>query len=296
MNQTSLMANVIRDFAPDYRFHPFIGLGLGMVAADTSAGGIMSRTGQTITLKGTKVQPAVQGLAGFAYALSPRTTLEFGYRLMGVNKIKYNSTVSALAGGGSNVNANVTRARMAAFNSSQINAPGGFSGTYTNQTVTIGLRYTFGTPPAPPPPPPPPPVMAPPPPPPPAPPPPPVTPEAPQAAAPSNEKVFTVYFRFDRSNLTRDAQAVVKAAADYTRTGPVSKVLVTGYTDTSGSAAYNMKLSERRAKSTAKALAAAGVDKSKLSLAWKGKTELAVPTADGVKEPANRRSTIDVQF
>jgi outer membrane protein OmpA-like peptidoglycan-associated protein len=123
-----------------------------------------------------------------------------------------------------------------------------------------------------------------------------VTPEAPQAAAPSNEKVFTVYFRFDRSNLTRDAQAVVKAAADYTRTGPVSKVLVTGYTDTSGSAAYNMKLSERRAKSTAKALAAAGVDKSKLSLAWKGKTELAVPTADGVKEPANRRSTIDVQF
>jgi len=89
---------------------------------------------------------------------------------------------------------------------------------------------------------------------------------------------------------------VVQAAADYTKTGPVSKVMVTGYTDTSGSAAYNMKLSERRAKSTAKALAAAGVDKSKLSLDWKGKTHLAVPTADHVKEPANRRSTIDIQF
>ena len=299
MNQTSLMANVIRDFAPDYRFHPFIGIGIGLVNADTSASGIISRTGQSISLSGNKVQPAVQGLLGFAYAVSPRTSLEFGYRLMGVNKMKYTSTVSALPAPSNNVNPNDTRARFAeAFNSTNINAPGDFSGTYSNQTVTVGLRYTFGTPPAPPPPPAPmAPMMAPPPPPPVTPAPPPAAPVA-QAVAPSAEKVFTVYFRFDRSNLTKDAQAVVQAAADYTKQGPgpVSKVLVTGYTDTSGSAAYNMKLSERRAKSTAKALAVAGVDKSKLSLDWKGKTNLAVPTADGVKEPANRRSTIDIQF
>jgi outer membrane protein OmpA-like peptidoglycan-associated protein len=29
---------------------------------------------------------------------------------------------------------------------------------------------------------------------------------------------------------------------------------------------------------------------------WKGETQLAVPTADGVKEPLNRRSTIDINF
>jgi len=268
MNQTSLMVNAIRDFAPDYRVHPYVGIGVGMVSASTSVNGVISRTGQPITISGTKVQPAIQGLVGFAYALSPRTSLEVGYKLMGVNKMKYASSVPAT---------------------------GSFSGGYTNQSVTVGLRYTFGTPPAPPPPPAP--TMAPPPPPPAPPPPPPMTPtpEA-TAPAPSNSKTFVVYFRFDRSNLTKDAEAVIKAAADYSHTGPVSKVLVTGYTDTSGSKAYNMKLSERRAKSTAKGLAAAGVDKSKLSLDWKGEDNLAVPTADGVKEPSNRRSTIDIQF
>ncbi len=267
MDQTSLFLNAIRDFAPDYRFHPYAGLGIGMVSANTSVSGIVSRTGEPITIKGNKTQPAIQGLFGFAYALSPRTSLEVGYRLMGVNKMKYASSLPAT---------------------------GSFSGSYTNQSVTVGLRYTFGTPPAPPPPPAP--MMAPPPPPAPvmAPPPPP----APVAAAPatSNAKQFVVYFRFDRSNLTKDAEAVVQAAADYAKSGNAAKVLVTGYTDTSGSTAYNMKLSERRAKATAKGLAADGVDKSKLSLDWKGETNLAVPTADGVKEPANRRSTIDVQF
>ena len=299
MDQTSAFANVIRDFSPDYRFHPFLGIGIGAVSANTSVNGVMSRTGQTISISGNKVQPAVQGIAGFAYALNARTSLEVTYRLMGVNKMKYASSVSPLPSGGSvSAEESAARARVeaAAFTSATINNPGNFSGDFTNQTVTVGLRYTFGTPPAPPPPPAP--MMAPPPPPPPPPPPVMTAPVAtpPVAAAPSNEKVFTVYFRFDRSNLTKDAQAVVQAAADYTKTGPVSKVLVTGYTDTSGSAAYNMKLSERRAKSTAKALAAAGVDKSKLSLDWKGKTNLAVPTADHVKEPANRRSTIDIQF
>ena len=269
MNQTSLMLNAIRDFAPDYRFHPYAGLGIGMVSANTSVSGVVSRTGAPITISGNKLQPALQGIFGFAYALSPRTSLEVGYKLMGVNKMKYASSLAST---------------------------GSFSGGYTNQSVTVGLRYTFGTPPAPPPPPAPPapPMMAPPPPPPMTPPAPP--PAQPQVVAPSNSKQFVVYFRFDRSNLTKDAEAVVKAAADYTKTGPVSKVLVTGYTDTSGSKAYNMKLSERRAKATAKGLAANGVDKSKLSLDWKGEDNLAVPTADGVKEPANRRSTIDIMF
>jgi len=267
MDQTSLFANVVRDFASDYRFHPFLGLGVGVVSANTSVHGVISRNNEAITISGNKVEPAVQGIAGFAYALSPRTSLEVAYRLMGVNKMKYNSSAAET---------------------------GSFSGNYSNQSVTVGLRYTFGTPPAPPPPPAP--MMAPPPPPAPvAPPPPPPAPVA-VAPVPSNNKQFVVYFRFDRSNLTKDAEAVVQAAADYTKTGPVSKVLVTGYTDTSGSKAYNMKLSERRAKSTAKGLAAAGVDKSKLSLDWKGENDLAVPTADGVKEPANRRSTIDIMF
>ncbi|ESQ83425.1 hypothetical protein AEAC466_12175, partial [Asticcacaulis sp. AC466] len=137
----------------------------------------------------------------------------------------------------------------------------------------------------PPPPPPPPPVVAPPPPPPPAP------------VAPAYEaREFVVYFEFDKSDLTADAQSVVSAAADYAKAGNAARIVVVGHTDTSGSAAYNIRLSERRAKTVADALAGLGVDGSKLAVDWKGEADLAVATGDGVKEPLNRRSTIDITF
>jgi flagellar motor protein MotB len=69
-----------------------------------------------------------------------------------------------------------------------------------------------------------------------------------------------------------------------------------GHTDTSGGFAYNMRLSERRAKATADALVGQGVNQSVLKVDWKGKTDLAVQTPDGVKEPLNRRSTISINF
>jgi outer membrane protein OmpA-like peptidoglycan-associated protein len=39
-----------------------------------------------------------------------------------------------------------------------------------------------------------------------------------------------------------------------------------------------------------------GVAQTALSVDWKGETNPAVATADGVKEPLNRRSTIDISF
>jgi OOP family OmpA-OmpF porin len=73
-------------------------------------------------------------------------------------------------------------------------------------------------------------------------------------------------------------------------------VIVVGHTDTSGSAAYNVRLSERRAKAVADALVGLGVGQQALQVDWKGESQLAVPTKDGVKEPLNRRSTIDINF
>ncbi|MBV9995584.1 MAG: OmpA family protein, partial [Caulobacteraceae bacterium] len=43
-------------------------------------------------------------------------------------------------------------------------------------------------------------------------------------------------------------------------------------------------------------LVADGVPQQTLDVSWKGKSEPAVQTGDGVKEPLNRRATIDVQF
>jgi outer membrane protein OmpA-like peptidoglycan-associated protein len=105
-----------------------------------------------------------------------------------------------------------------------------------------------------------------------------------------------VYFPFDQSILTTDAQAVVQQAAQYAQQGGATQVVVIGHADTSGSLRYNVRLSERRAKAVADALVGLGVSQSLMSVDWKGETEPAVATGDGVKEPLNRRSTININF
>jgi outer membrane protein OmpA-like peptidoglycan-associated protein len=70
------------------------------------------------------------------------------------------------------------------------------------------------------------------------------------------------------------------------RTG--RRYTVIGYTDTTGSAATNRRLSERRAEAVADALAAQGVPRDAIDVQWHGEDQLPVPTADGVAEPQNR--------
>jgi outer membrane protein OmpA-like peptidoglycan-associated protein len=109
-------------------------------------------------------------------------------------------------------------------------------------------------------------------------------------------KDFVVYFPFDQYVLTPEAQNVVQEAAQYAKDGHATRIVVVGHTDTTGSAAYNMRLSERRAKATADALVSLGVEQNTLNVDWKGFTELAVPTGPGVKEPLNRRANISINF
>ena len=92
--------------------------------------------------------------------------------------------------------------------------------------------------------------------------------------------------------ITPEAQAVIQDAAQHAVSDHATKETVVGHTDTSGSVAYNMRLSERRAKATADGLVALGVPAASLDVSWKGKSEPAVQTGDGVKEPLNRRATI----
>ncbi|NEX92464.1 OmpA family protein, partial [Caulobacter sp. 17J65-9] len=131
-----------------------------------------------------------------------------------------------------------------------------------------------------------------PPPPPPAPPPPPPPPPAPVMEA----RDFVVYFPFDQYVLTPEAQTVIQEAANYASHGNATRVVVVGHADTSGSAAYNIRLSERRAKAVADSLVGMGVNGSVLSVDWKGESEPAVATGDGVKEPLNRRASININF
>ncbi|HVI88503.1 MAG TPA: OmpA family protein [Dongiaceae bacterium] len=119
-------------------------------------------------------------------------------------------------------------------------------------------------------------------------------PAAPAAAtvAPST---YLVLFDFDKSNINPAADAVIKqVVADY-NANKATAISVTGHTDRAGTADYNLKLSERRADSVRAALIAAGIPAEAITTAWKGESEPAVPTADGVREQANRRAEIIIQ-
>lgn len=117
-------------------------------------------------------------------------------------------------------------------------------------------------------------------------------PAAPVAAAPAT---YLVLFDFDKSNINAAGQSVLdQVVADYNNNKSTA-ISVTGHTDRAGSAAYNEKLSERRADSVRAALIAAGIPAESITTAWKGETENAVPTADGVREQANRRAEIIIQ-
>lgn len=111
------------------------------------------------------------------------------------------------------------------------------------------------------------------------------------AAAPGD---YIVYFGFDRSDLTSAARAVIGDVL-----GAVSGVAnpiisLVGHTDTSGSAAYNQGLSERRVNRVAGALIDGGVASGGITRAARGESQPAVATGDGVREPRNRRVTIAI--
>jgi outer membrane receptor protein involved in Fe transport len=122
----------------------------------------------------------------------------------------------------------------------------------------------------------------------------PATPYAPPPPAPvaSAPKSYLVFFDFNKSDLTGQATEIVDAAAKNAGTMKVTQLTVTGHTDTVGSDAYNMRLSRRRAESVAARLEKDGVPSSEIAIVAKGKRDLLVPTADGVKEPQNRRVQI----
>jgi iron complex outermembrane receptor protein len=105
-------------------------------------------------------------------------------------------------------------------------------------------------------------------------------------------KSYLVFFDFNKSDLTPQAVSIVDTAAKNAGPMKVTKLEVTGHTDTVGSDAYNMRLSRRRAESVAAQLEKDGIPASEIAIFAKGKRDLLVPTADGVKEPQNRRVQI----
>ena len=114
----------------------------------------------------------------------------------------------------------------------------------------------------------------------------------PPVQAPASPHSYLVFFDFNKSDLTAQATQIVDQAASNAGPAHVTRMVVTGHTDTVGSDAYNMRLSRRRAESVAARLEKDGIPSSEIEIVAKGKRDLLVPTADGVREPQNRRVQI----
>ena len=103
---------------------------------------------------------------------------------------------------------------------------------------------------------------------------------------------FMVFFDWDRSNLSAQAMATIQQAAAAYKSNSGARVTAVGHTDTSGPDDYNMALSLRRANAVKGALVQAGVPAGAIDTIGKGEQGLLVATADGVREPQNRRVEI----
>jgi OOP family OmpA-OmpF porin len=106
------------------------------------------------------------------------------------------------------------------------------------------------------------------------------------------ENVYLVFFAWDQADLSPVAATVLdQVQADYLRGRPARLVLA-GHADRSGPEAYNVGLSERRARAVAEALAQRGMPQDAMAIEWYGESRPRVPTEDGVREPQNRRVEI----
>jgi outer membrane protein OmpA-like peptidoglycan-associated protein len=147
---------------------------------------------------------------------------------------------------------------------------GGTKSENYNHSILLGLRYAFNPP---------------------TPPPPVVAPVAP-AAAPAPARTYLVFFDWNRADLTDRARQIIGDAAQASRTVQTTRLEVAGHADRSGSPQYNQRLSERRAQAVASELERQGVPRSAMVIQAFGESRPLVPTADGVREPQNRRVEI----
>jgi outer membrane protein W len=103
------------------------------------------------------------------------------------------------------------------------------------------------------------------------------------------EQTLKVLFDFDSAELRPESITELERVVTFMNDVPFAAALIEGHTDSVGSDAYNLKLSDRRAKAVYDYLTSRGVDPARLSSIGKGET---APIADNATEEGrqlNRR-------
>jgi OmpA-OmpF porin, OOP family len=252
VHNTAGMLNVIWDMRTGTNWVPYIGIGVGASYATLDN----VKYNGTLQSNSSDLVFAYQPIVGVDYHFTPNLALGLQYR--------YFSTVDP------------------SFNY----APGGKLGL-KNESHNVLLALTWflnvpqaaaAAPPSPPPPPP-------------APPPPQVNPQAGPPPAPA-PLVYIVFFNTNSAQLTAEGRRVVEQAVVAFGQNGRTNIQLTGYTDATASAKYDLALSQNRAYAVRDYLVHLGVPASDIEVAWNGKADQRVTTADHVPEPQNRRVEI----
>ena len=234
---------------------PYIGAGAGYQWSHLSPITTISNDGSVDRVGGTNGSVAFQGIVGVSYPLTavlPGLAATLEYRYMEALNDDSFSGTHYQAFGVNKGNVRLSPAE--------------------NHSLMLGVRYALFQPAAPMP--------------------------APQAAppmaapAPEPARTYLVFFDWDRADLTARAREIIATAAQASTHVQTTRIDVNGYTDLSGTAAYNQRLSVRRAKSVEAELVRDGVADSAISIHGYGESSPLVPTAKGVREPQNRRVEI----
>ena len=137
-----------------------------------------------------------------------------------------------------------------------------------NHSLLIGIRYAFNVAP------------------------PPAAGPIPVPTGTDAHSTYLIFFDWDRADLTDRARQIIAEAARATTRVQVTRIDVQGNADRTGTAAYNQRLSLRRAEAVSAELARNGVPATAITVEAFGDTKPLVPTAAGVREPQNRRVAI----
>ncbi len=252
------LANVLYDFnlsnfgITGIPVTPYVGVGAGYLWTHLSPLSSVFNNGQVLRTGGTSGNFAYQGIVGISYDITQLPGLALTAEYRYLGDLNQNAYRATYYRG-----PGIVSKGNAKFDEQQ------------NHEFMVGLRYAFNT--APPPVPAPAPVAT-----------PPVTPA----------RTYLVFFDWDRADLTSRARQIIHEAATASTHVQTTRIEVNGYTDLSGTAAYNQGLSVRRARSVEAELVHDGVPRGEIAIHGYGESNPLVPTAKGVREPQNRRVEI----
>lgn len=245
----SFMLNGLLDFGPDDGLQGFLGGGAGVARVKSRID--LNNSGSTLDDSDTVF--AWQAIAGVRAPLTSHVDVSLKYRFFNADNVKITDVSGRV-----------------------------WDGRFRSHSILGGLIFNFGAPapaptPVPTPEPTPTPTWTP-------------TPEpTPTPTVVCTPGPYIVFFDWDKSDITPEAASILdNAISNYQNCGN-AQVMLAGHADRSGSASYNVGLSQRRADSVKAYMTARGIAAGVISTEAFGESKPRVETADGVRELQNRR-------